>query len=150
MIIVTSTAEEGEAAASEMTGLIEVTTEFDDDSISCSTALFTDSTKFADDIHRIAADGEPTIVIGTLRRVTDLIRRGALSTISLTCLVLIASDKMIGTSVARTQNLQHLFQHIDSSTTRLVLHCATVTDDVEQLADNWPGEWRWLPSDPEA
>ena len=111
---------------------------------------FTEKNKFVEDVQRILsrAGSSSTIVVGTIRRVADLVSRGALRTTSLQSLMISGSENILSVAV-QLDRLKSMMKFIDVSRVQI---CATCLDkaslSVELTLLGFAPIWsRWHPSD---
>ena len=140
VLVVASTAS---AAQEAFESVVSITSS----SFGFSVAFFTDASKFADDVERLnrGCSSPPAIVVGSLRRITDLVKRGVLQTSSLHRLV-IPSCEDIASIPADLERLRTLLQFVDVSTTPILATCGEDSEQAIQSAITAlaPDSWIWM------
>jgi hypothetical protein len=108
--------------------------------------LFIESEKFIECVQRLQdAKRVPAVVVGSVRRISDLISRGVMRTDQLRCLVLHQADTVLST--ASFEQLSRILEGIDCRSAQLVATCTAVTDDVTDLFSRWGAEVAWVTAD---
>jgi hypothetical protein len=103
-------------------------------------ALFTEAMKFAEDVRRIATDGEPALAVGSLRRITDLVSRGAIQGSTLGCFILEGADQILP-QAASVAHVGTILAHVDRHAMQFVVISAKKTPDFDALVLGWSGMW---------
>ena len=108
--------------------------------------LFTDAVKFSDDVERLNGSSPPTIVVGTLRRITDLVRRGVLQIAAL-CRLVIPCCEDIASIPSDLERLRTLLQFVDLRSTPIVATCTEEEQRAIQPAiASLASDWIWMKS----
>ena len=141
VIIVAAAAED--AAAFYKTARTMLTTLLDN---AITVDLFTDAVKFSDDVERLNGSSPPTIVVGTLRRITDLVRRGVLQIAAL-CRLVIPCCEDIASIPSDLERLRTLLQFVDLRSTPIVATCTEEEQRAIQPAiASLASDWIWMKS----
>ena len=108
----------------------------------CTVALFTDAAKFADDVERL--DSPPTIVVGSLRRITDLVKRGVLQTSALRRLSIPCCED-IASIPSDLERLRTLLQFVDLRSTSIAAACSEdAQQNIHSAVSALAPDWIWM------
>ena len=110
-------------------------------------ACCTESAKFADDVALLSGSAggsaPPCVVIGSLRRVADLVKRGALRATSLQSFMVAGADDILS-APSEVQRIRSIMTYIDHDRVQIA---ATGTDEartqLEGFFTEFAQEWTW-------